>query len=61
MEGWSGKVFGNMKRMIIMVGATAGGWLGWWLGGHVGIFMALVLSMIGTGAGLYFTRRLIEF
>jgi hypothetical protein len=35
--------------------------MGWWLGMHLGIFMALVMSMIGTGAGMYFARRFFEF
>ena len=45
-----------MKVFIIIILTSIGGWGGWWLGNHFGLFMALVLSMIGTGAGLYYGR-----
>lgn len=50
-----------MKKIIILIGTAAGGWLGWWLGMHIGLMTAFILSMIGTGAGLYFSRRFTEF
>jgi len=37
-----------------------GGQLGWWLGSHVGFMTAFLLSAVGTGAGLYFARRLLD-
>jgi len=47
-----------MKKIIVTVGTIAGSWLGWWLGSQVGGLMtAFILSMVGTGAGLYFSRR----
>jgi len=46
-----------MKAIIVIVAASIGGWAGWWLGYHWGLFSALVLSMLGTGAGVYFGRR----
>ena len=49
-----------MKRLLDMVGMTAGGWLGWWAGAWISIFTAFIISMIGTGLGLYVTRRLIR-
>jgi hypothetical protein len=36
---------------------TIGGWLGWWLGAFVGIFTAFILSVVGTGLGLWAARR----
>ena len=47
-----------MKRLLDLIGMTAGGWLGWTAGAMVGIFTAFIVSMIGTGAGLYAVRRL---
>jgi len=47
-----------MKKIIVISGTIAGSWLGWWLGSQVGGLMtAFILSMVGTGAGLYFSRR----
>lgn len=47
-----------METLLGMVGATVLGSAGWWLGDHVGIMTALMLSMLGTGLGLYAGRRL---
>lgn len=47
-----------MKRLLDFVGLTAGGWLGWALGAPISIFTAFIVSMIGTGLGLYAMRRL---
>jgi uncharacterized membrane protein YeaQ/YmgE (transglycosylase-associated protein family) len=47
-----------MKGLMGWIGATVGGWLGWWIGDHVGLFTAFIVSMVGTGAGLYFGRRI---
>jgi len=49
-----------MKGLLNMAGMTLGGWVGWALGGGVSIFTAFVLSMIGTGLGLYYTRRAVK-
>jgi hypothetical protein len=51
-----------MKKTIIVIGTSAGSWLGWWLGGLFGGLMtSFMLSMVGTGAGLYFSRRLTQY
>ena len=47
MEKWGG-----------WIGATVGGAVGWWLGEFVGLTTAVMLSMVGTGVGLYYGRRL---
>jgi len=47
-----------MKKILDLIGMSAGGWLGWALGATMGLFMGFVVSMIGTGAGLYAMRRL---
>jgi len=47
-----------MKTIIIIILTSVCGWVGWWLGYQVGIFTALVLSMIGTGLGVYAGRKI---
>lgn len=42
-----------MRKLLGLVGATLGGAVGWWLGARVGLMTAFVLSMVGTGAGMY--------
>jgi hypothetical protein len=46
-----------VKRLLDLVGMTAGGWLGWMAGAWLSIFTAFIISVIGTGVGLYATRR----
>ena len=48
----------GMNRLLNFVGMTIGGWIGWALGAVVSIFTAFILSMIGTGVGLYYTQRM---
>lgn len=47
-----------MGRLYSFIGATAGGYAGWALGANVGIMTALVASMLGTGLGMYYGRRI---
>lgn len=47
-----------MIKVLGFIGATAGGGIGWWLGGHVGIMTAFLLSVCGTGLGLYGGRQI---
>ena len=47
----------TMNRLLGFVGMTVGGWLGWWIGAWLSIFTAFVLSMVGTGVGLYAAHR----
>jgi uncharacterized membrane protein YeaQ/YmgE (transglycosylase-associated protein family) len=42
------------------LGATVGGALGWWVGDRGGLFTAFLVSMVGTGVGLYLGRRIAE-
>ena len=50
-----------MNKLLGGVGATAGGALGWWAGAPFGFFSAFVVSMVGTGVGLYAGRRLAAY
>ena len=46
-----------MKGFLNLMGMSAGGWLGWVIGAQISLFTAFVVSMVGTGIGLYFTQR----
>ena len=47
-----------MIAVLSWTGATLGGGLGWWVAAPYGVFSAFLLSMVGTGIGLYLGRRL---
>ncbi len=47
-----------IEALLGFVGATLVGAGGWWIGEHVGVMTAFILSTVGSGAGLYFGRRL---
>jgi uncharacterized membrane protein YeaQ/YmgE (transglycosylase-associated protein family) len=46
--------------LLGLVGATVGGGFGWWLGARHGIMTAFILSMVGTGVGLYIGKRIAD-
>lgn len=47
-----------MKSLFNLIGMTIGGWLGWALGAPISIFTAFMVSMVGTGLGLYAALRI---
>ncbi len=47
-----------MTKLLVFIGATVGGSIGWWLGAYAGFFSAFMLSMGGTGLGMYAGRRI---
>ncbi len=49
-----------MGRLLVFLGAMIGGSLGWWLGALVGVVTAFMVSTVGTGAGIYISRRFIR-
>jgi hypothetical protein len=49
-----------MSKLLAWVGASAGGAVGWWAGDRIGLFSAFILSIVGTGAGLYLGRRMAD-
>ncbi len=49
-----------MKGFLNYFGMSVGGWIGWALGAQVSIFTAFAVSMVGTAAGLFYTRRAIK-
>jgi len=46
-----------MGKLLGFVGATIGSYAGWWLGARVGIMTAFIVSMVGTGIGIYAGRK----
>lgn len=47
-----------MSKILNLCGMFIGGWAGWALGIRMGLFMAFLVSGIGTGAGLYAANRI---
>ena len=46
-----------MDKLLGYVGMFVGGWAGWAMGAWISIFTAFILSLVGTGVGLYAARR----
>jgi hypothetical protein len=46
-----------MIKLMGFLGATIGGYAGWALGARFGVMTAFMISMIGTGLGIYVGRR----
>jgi hypothetical protein len=47
-----------MTKLLSFVGATIGGYAGWAVGAPIGMFTAFMVSMVGTGIGMYYGRRI---
>lgn len=47
-----------MTRIFSMLGASVGGTVGWLLGAKVGLLTGYMLSVLGTGLGMYYAVRL---
>lgn len=47
-----------MKGILNFAGMTVGGWIGWMIGAPVSLFTAFIVSIVGTGLGLYAAQRL---
>lgn len=48
----------DMAKLFGFLGATIGGYAGWFIGARVGFTTAFILSMVGTGIGIYYGRRI---
>ena len=46
-----------MGKLLSFVGATIGSYAGWALGSRYGTMTAFMLSIVGTGLGIYVARR----
>jgi hypothetical protein len=47
-----------MRKLLSLVGGTAGSYVGWALGAPVGTMTAFMVGMFGTGVGMYAGYRL---
>lgn len=48
----------SIAKWLGYLGMTAGGYGGWAIGAHWSMGVAIVISMVGTGLGLYVGRRI---
>ena len=49
-----------MKGLLNMAGMSVGGWIGWAIGAPISIFTAFMVSIVGSGLGLYYTQRWVK-
>jgi hypothetical protein len=49
-----------MKKVLVILSISIGGWIGWWLGNYIGFMTAYFLSVVGGAAGLYFGRKIMR-
>jgi hypothetical protein len=49
-----------MSKLFMVIGSTLGSYAGWWLGAHAGVMSAFIVSMVGTGVGIYGGRRVAQ-
>jgi hypothetical protein len=48
----------GMGKLFSFIGATIGSYAGWAIGAPVGFTTAFMVSMVGTGVGIYVGRSL---
>ena len=51
----------DMLKLYSFIGATVGSYAGWALGAPVGTMTAFMLSIVGTGLGIYAGRRVAHY
>lgn len=42
-----------MKGILNFIGMMIGGWIGWAIGKPISLYTAFIISIVGTGVGLY--------
>jgi hypothetical protein len=50
-----------MGKLFSFIGATVGGYAGWAVGAGVGFTTAFMVSMVGTGLGIYYGRKVARY
>jgi hypothetical protein len=50
-----------MNKFYSFLGATILGYVGWYIGAKVGMTTAFILSMVGTGVGIYYGRKIAQY
>ncbi len=46
-----------MTKILATLGSFVGGSIGWWMGASFGTMTAFMLSIVGTGVGIYLGRQ----
>ena len=59
-DAYLNKEWYSMKGFLNLFGMSVGGWIGWALGAQVSFFTAFIVSMVGTGVGLFYSQRVIK-
>jgi uncharacterized membrane protein YeaQ/YmgE (transglycosylase-associated protein family) len=49
-----------VNKLVGFIGATIGSYAGWALGARVSMMTAFMLSIVGTGLGIYVARRVVQ-
>ncbi len=47
-----------MVKILGTLGAFVGSSLGWWIGSGIGMMTAFLISIVGTGVGIYAGRQI---
>ncbi len=47
-----------MKGILRLALASIGGWIGWAIGHPMSLFMAIILSFVGSGVGVYYSIKI---
>jgi hypothetical protein len=47
-----------MSRFLSLLGASLGGTVGWVIGAKAGLMTGYLLSVVGTGVGMFYAARL---
>lgn len=50
-----------MGRLLALAGALLGGWLGWAAAERLGGVAAFLVSLVGTGLGVYAANRITRY
>ena len=50
-----------MRKLFSFLGATILGYAGWFIGARVGITTAFIVSMVGTGFGMYYGSKIAQY
>lgn len=51
----------DMLKLYSFIGATVGSYAGWALGAPIGFTTAFMISMVGTGLGIYAGRKVAKY
>jgi uncharacterized membrane protein YeaQ/YmgE (transglycosylase-associated protein family) len=50
----------TINKLVGFIGATVGSYAGWFLGARVGMMTAFMLSVVGTGLGIFVSQRIVR-